>query len=50
MESLKRQLDEDEQCELRRGHTPPHTVSANAFLGGAIQIEQEQYVRLHNPH
>lgn len=46
MESLKRQLDEDEKRELRQGRTPPHATSASTFIGSAIQIEREQYVFL----
>ena len=42
MESLKQQLDEDEQRELRQGRTPPHSVSASVFMSNAIQIEEQQ--------
>ena len=44
MDSLRVQLDEDEAHELRRGHTPPHTVAASAFIWNAIEIEGQQYV------
>ena len=46
MESLKQQLDNDEKRELLEGRTPPHTVSASAFICNAIQIEEQQYVPL----
>lgn len=44
MESLKRQLNDDEDRELRRGHTPPHAVTPSTFIGNAIKIEEQQYV------
>lgn len=44
MESLRRQLDSDEARESRQGRTPPHAVTASAFIGDALQIEQRQYV------
>ena len=48
MESLKKELDDDEQRELRQGRTPPHTVSASAFICNAIQIKEQQYVPHYN--
>jgi len=44
MESLRRQLDQDEARQSRQGHPSPHAVTASAFLGDALQIEQRQYV------
>lgn len=44
MESLKRQIDKDEEHDLRRGHIPPHAVTASTFIWNAIQIEEQQYV------
>jgi hypothetical protein len=44
MNSLKKQLDEDEKRELRQGRTPPHAVSASTFINSAIHIEEQQYV------
>jgi hypothetical protein len=44
MESLRRQLDRDEDQEMCQGRFPPHAVSASAFIGNAIQIETQQYV------
>ena len=47
MDSLKCQLDEDEERELQQGRTPPHTVPASAFIWNAIEIEVQQYVPPH---
>ena len=44
METLKRQLEADEDCESRRGRTSPHAVTPSAFIGNAIRIEGQQYV------
>jgi len=44
MESLRRQLDQDEARESQQGRTPPHAVTASAFVGEALQVEQQQYV------
>ena len=43
MESLRHQLDQDEARESREGRTPPHAVTASAFIGDALRIEQQQY-------
>ena len=47
MATLRRQFDKDEDRELRRGRTPPHTVTSSTFIWNAIQIEEQQYVPLH---
>ena len=44
MESLRRQLDQDEARDLRQGRTPPHAVTASVFIWDALQLEQQQYV------
>lgn len=44
MDSLKLQLDEDEERELQSGRTPPHAIAASAFIWNAIEIEEQQYV------
>lgn len=44
VDSLKRLLNEDDKRELRQGRSPPHAVSASAFITSAIQVEEEQYV------
>ena len=44
METLKRQLEVDEDRQSRQGRTPPHAVTPSAFIGNAIQIEGQQYV------
>ena len=47
MATLRRQFDKDEDRKLRRGCTPPHTVTSSTFIWNAIQIEEQQYVPLH---
>jgi hypothetical protein len=42
MDSLKKQLDNDEAYNVRLGYTPPHSVTAGNFIWNAIQIEEEQ--------
>ena len=44
MESLRRQLDQEEDRELRQGRHPPHAVTASVFVGNGLRIEQQQYV------
>ena len=50
MEALKRQLEVDEDCESRQGHTPPHAMTPSTFIGNAIQIEGQQYVPHNGTH
>lgn len=42
--SLRRELDNKDACELRQGRTPPHTTTANVFIGNGLRIEEQQYV------
>ena len=46
MDSLRRQLDQDESRDVSRGCTPPHTMTASHFIWDALQIEEQQYVPL----
>ncbi|KAF9792302.1 hypothetical protein BJ322DRAFT_1016123 [Thelephora terrestris] len=42
MTSLKKQLNEDDRWDSRQGRSPPHTVTASAFIMSALQIEERQ--------
>lgn len=49
VESLRRQLDNDNESDSHRGHTPPHTMTPGTLIWTAIQIEEQQYVSLTYP-
>ena len=42
MESLRRQLDQDENRDASLGRSPPHTVTASQFIWDALRIEEQQ--------
>lgn len=44
VEVLRRQLNEDNESDSRRGCTPAHTITPGTFIWTAIQIEEQQYV------
>jgi len=44
MESLRCQLNQDEERDALRGHPSLHAVTASHFIWNAIQIEEQQYV------
>ena len=49
VETLRCQLDEDNESDTCQGHAPLHTMTPSTFIWTAIKIEEQQYVFIYLP-